>query len=61
MPGSIVGLAKGMSKVSRACVQPWLGVPFYRQVSHFFCKLVLCRMFFQTFSGNGSEGFGGFG
>lgn len=26
-----------------------VGVPFYRQVSHFLCKLVPCRLFFQTF------------
>lgn len=34
---------------SRPCVQTWLGIPFNRQVSHFLRKLVVCRMFFQTF------------
>lgn len=35
-----------------------VGVPFYRQVSHFLCKLVLCRIFFQTFMEVGQRALG---
>lgn len=41
--------ANGLSRVPEHTSSLGWGVPFYRQVSHFVCKLVLCRMFFQAF------------